>query len=62
MIELLLIAQFSLSNPQLVYKAEDYEYEYYELLREHEQLQSDYDDLYDKYGDDDGYQPPNYDD
>ena len=62
MIELLLIAQLSLSNPQLVYKAEDYEYEYYELLREHEQLQADYDELEDKYGDRDEYQPPNYDD
>lgn len=59
MVELLLIAQLAVCNPQLVYKAEDYEYEYYELLREHEQLQEDYDEL---EGDRDEYQPPNYED
>ena len=42
------------------YRAEDYEYEYYELLDEYEQLQDDYDELEDEY--DGGYQPPNYDD
>lgn len=62
MLELLLVAQLAVCNPQPVYRAEDYEYEYYELLREHEQLQADYDELEDKYGDRDEYQPPHYED
>ena len=60
MIELLLMAQLTVCNPQIDYRAEDYEYEYYELLDEYEQLQDDYDELEDEY--DGGYQPPNYDD
>lgn len=59
MIELLLMAQLAICNPQIVYRAEDYEYEYYELLEDYEQLQEDYDELEDEY--DGGYQPPNYD-
>ena len=54
------MAQLAVCNPQIVYRAEDYEYEYYELLDEYEQLQEDYDELEDEY--DGGYQPPNYDD
>ena len=54
------MAQLTVCNPQIVYRAEDYEYEYYELLDEYEQLQEDYDELEDEY--DGGYQPPNYDD
>ena len=57
MIELLLMAQLAVCNPQIDYKAEDYEYEYYELLEDYEQLQEDYDEL-----EEDEYQPPNYDD
>ena len=57
MIELLLMAQLAICSPQIVYRAEDYEYEYYELLEDYEQLQDDYDEL-----EEDEYQPPNYDD
>lgn len=45
-LELALMAQLAVcSPPQANYRAEDYEYEYYRLLREHEELQRDYDDL-----------------
>ena len=54
------MAQLAICSPQIDYRAEDYEYEYYELLDEYEQLQEDYDELEDEY--DGGYQPPNYDD
>jgi len=62
MLELLLMAQLSLCNPQVTYRAEDYEWEYYQLLKEHEELQEDYDELEDKYGDREEYQPPYYED
>ena len=49
-LELALMAQLAVcSPPQANYRAEDYEYEYYRLLREHEELQRDYDDLEDAY-------------
>jgi len=49
-LELALVAQLAVcSPPQATNRAEDYEYEYYELLREHESLQRDYDDLEDAY-------------
>ena len=54
------MAQLAVCSPQSDYRAEDYEYEYSELLGEYEQLQDDYDELEDEY--DGGYQPPNYDD
>ena len=51
-LELALMAQLAVcSPPQANYRAEDYEYEYYRLLREHEKLQRDYDDLEDAYED-----------
>lgn len=51
-LELALMAQLAVcSPPQANYRAEDYEYEYYRLLREHEELQRDYDDLEDAYED-----------
>ena len=37
------------SPAQIDYRAEDYEYEYYRILKEHEDLQRDYDDLEDAY-------------
>ncbi|SHI52901.1 hypothetical protein SAMN02745671_00870 [Anaerovibrio lipolyticus DSM 3074] len=51
-LEMALIAQLALcSPPPATYRAEDYEYEYYKLLREHEDLQRNYDDLEDAYED-----------
>ena len=51
-LELALMAQLAVcSPPQANYRTEDYEYEYYRLLREHEELQRDYDDLEDAYED-----------
>ena len=51
-LELALMAQLAVcSPPQANYRAEDYEYEYYRLLREHEELQRDCDDLEDAYED-----------
>lgn len=51
-LELALMAQLAVcSPPQANYRAEDYEYEYYRLLREHEELQRDYNDLEDAYED-----------
>ena len=49
-LELALMAQLAACSPvQIDYRAEDYEYEYYRILKEHEDLQRDYDDLEDAY-------------